>query len=44
MFNIRQKGDYKELVEISVDEAEEHVKIAREFLDAIKGFIRKLEG
>ncbi|MDI6794658.1 MAG: HEPN domain-containing protein [bacterium] len=44
MFNIKQKGDYKEFVEISIDEAGEHVKIARKFLDAIKGFIRELEG
>lgn len=40
MFNIRQKGDYKELVEISIDEAGEHVKMGKEFLDTIKEYIR----
>jgi len=43
MFNLRQQGDYKEFVEISIDEAEKHVKMAEEFLDAIKEFIKKLE-
>lgn len=36
MFNVRQKGDYKELVEISIEEAGEYVKLAEEFLAAIK--------
>lgn len=41
MFNIRQKGDYKEFVEITSDDASEHVKLAEEFLKAIKEFADK---
>ena len=40
LFNVRQEGDYKELVEISFDRAAEHVKLAREFITFIKEFIR----
>lgn len=36
MFNIRQKSDYKELVDISVEDSAEHIKLAREFLECIK--------
>lgn len=39
MFNARQKGDYKELVELSDEDVDEHVKLAREFFDAIRSFI-----
>ena len=42
IFNIRLKGDYKELVEISTEEAEEHIKLAREFLQNIKEFTEKI--
>lgn len=41
MFNIRQKGDYKELVELSVEDVTEHVNLAKEFLKSIKDFILK---
>ena len=41
MFNSRQKGDYKELIEITSDDASEHVKLAEEFLKAIKDFTDK---
>ena len=41
MFNVRLKGDYKELIEISTEDAEEHVKLAREFLQNIKEFTGK---
>lgn len=39
MFNVRQKGDYKELAEISNDDVAEHVKLAREFFDTIREII-----
>ncbi|MBI4974903.1 MAG: HEPN domain-containing protein [Candidatus Omnitrophica bacterium] len=39
MFNVRQKVDYKEFVEISNDDVGEHVKLAREFFDGIRGLI-----
>ena len=41
MFETRQQGDYKELVEFSSEEAAEHVELARRFLEAIKGAIAK---
>lgn len=41
MFNMRQEGDYKELVEISRDDAIQGVEHAKEFLNAIKEFINK---
>ena len=41
MFETRQQGDYKELVEFSSEEAAEHVGLARRFLEAIKGAIAK---
>ncbi len=37
-FDDRQKADYKELVEISIEKAAEHVQYAKEFLRAIKEF------
>ena len=37
MFNVRQEADYKELVEITHQEAEEKVNIAKEFIGMIKG-------
>jgi uncharacterized protein (UPF0332 family) len=40
LFNVRQKGDYKELVEISLDEAAEHVRLAGEFIMFVKDFTR----
>ena len=41
IFNVRQKGDYKELVESSTEEAAEHVKLAGEFLENLKDSIDK---
>jgi len=41
MFETRQQGDYKELVEFSSEEAAEHVELARRFLEAIKRVIAK---
>ncbi len=41
MFKMRQEGDYKELVEISRDDAIQGVEHAKEFLNAIKEFINK---
>ena len=40
MFNMRQEGDYKELVEISPDDAIRSVENARNFLNGIKGLIK----
>lgn len=41
MFELRQEGDYKELVKLSVDDAAESIKLAKEFLEKIKGYIEK---
>lgn len=35
------QGDYKELVELSVEDVTEHVNLAKEFLKSIKDFILK---
>jgi uncharacterized protein (UPF0332 family) len=43
MFNIRQKGDYKEFVEVPKVEAREHVKLAKEFLETIKTYVGKID-
>jgi uncharacterized protein (UPF0332 family) len=39
MFNARQVADYKELVEVSSEEADEAIKTAGDFLEEIKKFI-----
>lgn len=39
MFDTRQECDYKELVEMSVDDAAEFVALATEFVQAIKLFM-----
>lgn len=41
MFDIRQEVDYRELVELSAEDAMESVRLAREFLVEIKDFIRR---
>lgn len=41
LFDSRLEGDYKEYVEITADDAIEHVKFAEEFLKTIKDFINK---
>lgn len=41
VFNTRIEGDYKEYVEMTADDAIEHVKSAEEFLKSIKDFINK---
>ena len=40
-FDARQEGDYKELVEISAEDADEHVNLAKEFLTGIRVFIEE---
>lgn len=40
MFNMRQEGDYKELVEITPDDAIQSVEYAKMFLDAINIFVK----
>lgn len=42
IFNVRQEGDYKEFVEISVEDAREYVGLAKEFLDCIKDYVGKV--
>jgi len=42
MFNIRQKGDYKELIEITSEETAEHVRMAKEFVEYIKKYMDKI--
>ncbi len=39
MFDVRQEGDYKELVELPSDDAVEYVDHAKTFLDTIKKLI-----
>jgi uncharacterized protein (UPF0332 family) len=41
MFNVRQEADYKELVEITHQEAEEKVNIAKEFIEMIRKFTQR---
>lgn len=41
MFNFRQKGDYKEFSEVRNEDAVEHVKLAKEFLEHIKNYVSK---
>jgi len=41
MFDIRQEGDYKELVVILKEEAYKYVNNAKEFVEKIKTFIRE---
>lgn len=41
MFDARQEGDYKELVEFTAEDAEGHVNLAREFLEAIRNYMAK---
>lgn len=36
IFEVRQEGDYKELVEFSYNDVDEFVKLAEEFLEGIK--------
>ena len=40
-FDLRQEGDYKDLIQIPREKAEQAVKNAREFLAAIKDFINQ---
>jgi len=42
MFNLRQAADYKELVDISPEDAEDALKIAGNFVDEIKRVVDSL--
>ena len=42
MFNARQKGDYKDLIVVTIADAESHVKMASEFVMEIKKLIEKV--
>jgi uncharacterized protein (UPF0332 family) len=41
MFNARQVADYKELAEVSPEDAEKAIEAAKYFIKEIKGFISK---
>ena len=41
MFNFRQKGDYKEFAEVTNEDASEHVKLAKEFIEYIKNYVNQ---
>lgn len=41
LFETRQLCDYRELVELSLDDARESVNLAKEFLNALKQFMGK---
>ncbi|OIO72359.1 MAG: hypothetical protein AUJ85_10455 [Elusimicrobia bacterium CG1_02_37_114] len=43
MFDIRQEGDYKEYVKLTAEDSDRSVKLAREFLEGIKKFIKGLD-
>jgi uncharacterized protein (UPF0332 family) len=43
MFNLRQAADYKELVEISLEDAEEAIKAAKLFVEEIKKVVASLQ-
>jgi len=42
MFNIRQKGDYKELIEITSEDTTEYVRLAKVFIECIKNYMSKI--
>ncbi len=41
IFDARLESDYKECIEITIDDVTEHVKLAEEFLKIIKEFTEK---
>lgn len=41
IFDARQEGDYRELVELAEEDAAESVALAKDFLDEIKRLIKK---
>jgi len=41
VFDARQEGDYKELVQFTIKDANEFVNLAREFLEGIEKFMKK---
>lgn len=43
MFNLREKSDYKELVVLSVEDAEDAFKTAKEFLEGVTNLLDKLD-
>ncbi len=42
LFDARQEGDYKEFAMITTQDAAEYIRIAKEFLNGLKGFIEKI--
>jgi len=42
IFDSRQEGDYKELSEITSEDASEHVRLAKEFINCIKNYMDKI--
>jgi hypothetical protein len=43
MFNLREKSDYKELVVLSAQDAEDAFKTAKEFLEGVTNLLDKLD-
>ena len=43
MLNLREKSDYKELVVLTIQDAEDAFKIAKEFLTEIRNLLEKLD-
>lgn len=41
MFDLRQQSDYKELVELTVEDAKESIAMANEYITALKAFMGK---
>lgn len=41
IFDIRQEADYKEFVDISIEDATEYIEMAQKFLNVIKDFMGK---
>lgn len=42
LFNFRQESDYKDLIQVTIDDAKESIKNAKIFISKIKGYINKL--
>jgi len=40
-FDARQEGDYKEFIELSLEDASHFVKLAEEFLEGIRNIVTK---
>ena len=41
MFDLRQQGDYRELIELTIQDAKESITMANEYITALKAFMGK---